>query len=125
MHLKLLITLTLALTAGLHATVISSGVQNIEIPNDFNGIYLDFTDYTDPTVFSTNTTEPTDWDINFFFGGAAIATSDTFQPVTASPATNAAAIALGLSSNDMVSVSSDFPESFSGSTGHIGVSSQQ
>jgi hypothetical protein len=123
MHIKHLIILNLALSAGLQAAVVSSGVQNIVIPSNFDGIYLDFTDFNDPTVFSTSTTEPTDWDINFFFGGAAVATSDTFQPATVGAATNAAVLAL--SSSDVVSGSSDFPPSFSGSTGHMGIGSQQ
>lgn len=123
MHIKLLTTLGLAMSMGLPAAVVSSGIQDLPISPTFDGVYLNFTDFSDPTVFSPSTTEPTDWDINFFFGGAAIATSDTFQPITATPDTNAAIV--GLSSNDVVSGSSNFPASFSGSTGHMGSGAQQ
>jgi len=50
------------------ANVIYSGVQDIPIPTDFAGVYLD------PDTGATG------WDINPFFGGVGIANSAAFQP---------------------------------------------
>ncbi|WP_397385884.1 PEP-CTERM sorting domain-containing protein [Prosthecobacter sp.] len=56
------------------AAVIYSGLQNIAIPTDFDGVYIDI----DTGAFSTSTF--TGWDINPFFGGSAIGNSAAFQP---------------------------------------------
>jgi hypothetical protein len=57
------------------AEIIYSGNQNIAIPADFNGVFID--------VFSLqhSTTEFSGWDLNPFFGGLGIANSPGFQPV--------------------------------------------
>ncbi len=113
----------LSLATNLTAAVMLVDIPDIPIPSDFDGIYLDFDDFNDPGSFTTATTEPAEWDINFFFGGAAIANSETFQPATAAPATLSAA--LGLAGGDTVSASLNYPASFSGSTGHMGIAAQQ
>jgi hypothetical protein len=56
------------------AAVIYSGLQNIPIPTNLTGIYLNVD--TGATASSTFT----GWDVNFFFGGAGIANSLLFQP---------------------------------------------
>lgn len=56
------------------AAVIYSGLQNIAIPTDFDGVYIDI----DTGAFSTSVF--TGWDINPFFGGSAIGNSVDFQP---------------------------------------------
>ena len=91
---------------------------DITINNDFDGTYLDFTDLNDATAYTTSTSEPLSWDINPFFGGAAIATSDTFEPVTISTTTNSDIVNLAFGAT--VGPSSTFPTGFSGSTGHMG-----
>lgn len=80
------------LTAGsLHGAVTYSGVVDIPIPTSFNGVYLDLaagtptTPSDDPDAvnfdsFTQGYSEPSEWDVNFFFGGIGIAYSDTFQP---------------------------------------------
>ncbi len=57
------------------AEIIYSGTQNIAIPADFNGVFID--------VFSSqySTTEFGGWDLNPFFGGLGIANSPDFQPI--------------------------------------------
>ena len=57
------------------AEIIYSGAQNIAIPADFNGVFID--------IFSLqhSTTEFSGWDLNPFFGGLGIANSPDFQPV--------------------------------------------
>jgi hypothetical protein len=111
----------IVLATNLSATVVYSGLQNISISSTFAGIYLDFTDGDDAATVTQSTTTPGTWDVNLFFGGAGIANSDTFQPVTAAGTTNAAV--LKLSGGDTVSSSSTFPPlspGFSGSTSHMG-----
>ncbi len=56
------------------AAIIYSGLQNIAIPTDFEGVYIDI----DTGSFSTSLI--TGWDINPFFGGSAIGNSAAFQP---------------------------------------------
>ena len=68
-----------------------SGDVGISVTADFNGVYLNIASGSptypggDPDGVGTDTytisyTEPADWDINIFFGGAGIAYSDTFSP---------------------------------------------
>lgn len=103
-----------------------SGEVNLSIPTDFDGVYLDFTDFGDATVYTTSFSTPDDpilptdpvlWDINPFFGGAAIGTSDTFEAVSISTTTNSDI--LNLTFGTTVGPSSDFPSGYSGSTGHM------
>ena len=80
------------LTAGtLHGAVTYSGVVDIAIPTSFNGVYLDLAAGTPTTPpddadavnfdsFTQGYSEPSEWDVNFFFGGIGIAYSDTFNP---------------------------------------------
>jgi len=71
-----LLATALLFTAALNApaAVIYSGLQNIAIPTDFDGVYLDI----DTGAFSTSLI--TGWDINPFLGGFAIGNSADFQP---------------------------------------------
>jgi hypothetical protein len=110
------------------ASIVYSGIQDIPIPANTVGVYLDFKDGADatPSGVSTFNVEPsgsTAWDINLFFGGEGIGNSDTAQVVTASTATNATV--LNLSAPTTVSSSSVYPVSFSGSTAHVGEGSDQ
>ena len=59
------------------AAVIYSGLQNLGIPTDATGIYLDL----DTGITGTNDLSPPDkWDINPYFGGSEVANSPAFQP---------------------------------------------
>lgn len=100
------------------ASVIQSGLQDLSLPADFAGIYLDFTDLNDATTFTTATTEPATWDINFFFGGSAIANSDTLAPVRESAAVNTNVV--NLAPGTLVDGSSPIYDGFSGSQDHVG-----
>ena len=71
--------LALALASAAPAATFYSGLQDIAIPTDFNGVYLDLD--TGTTFQGTTTGAPGGWDINLFFGGAGIANSPSFQPV--------------------------------------------
>ncbi|NNC90564.1 MAG: hypothetical protein HKN82_19075 [Akkermansiaceae bacterium] len=111
--------LAVALCGPAQAGITYSGVQDIAIPADFDGIYLDFTDPSDATQFTTSTTASAGWDINFFFGGAAIGTSDTFLPVTDAAATNADVVNVGPQFSQSIDGTGNYPSGFSGSTGHM------
>lgn len=117
--------LTWFLSSGpLSAIILSLDSEvNIDIPITHNGVYLDFTDSNDAAAYTISTSEPANWDINFFYGGGAVGTSNSFLPVLASSATNSAL--LNLSPGTEVGAASDYPSSYSGSSGHMGTGSQQ
>ena len=56
------------------AAVIYSGLQNIAIPTNFDGVYLNIDNA------ATSSSPITGWEVNFFFGGFGIANSAAFQP---------------------------------------------
>jgi len=125
MRIFLPAAISVALAGNLPAAVVYSGVQNIAIPDTFYGVYLDFTDHTSATAVtvSTGPTVPTDFDINPFFGGSAIANSDTLQPVTLAATVNSDVE--NLAGGVTVSAANTYPASFSGSTGQIGAAANQ
>lgn len=53
-----------------------SGIQNIMIPTDFDGIYLDI-----ETGNTATSDSLANWDINFIFGGEGIGTNSGFNPI--------------------------------------------
>ncbi|MGJ8724476.1 MAG: PEP-CTERM sorting domain-containing protein [Roseibacillus sp.] len=78
-----------------HGAVTYIDPVDIAIPFSFGGVYLDLdtgstsgstpTGTVDPGTttegsYTISYSEPTDWDLNFFFGGAFVAHSDEFQP---------------------------------------------
>ena len=99
------------------ASTTYSGVQDIPLPDTFDGIYLDFTNLNDASVFTQASSEPVNWDINFFFAGAGIANSDTFSPVLESGLVNSPVSNRPFSS--VVDLSSVVHGDFSVSTDHI------
>ncbi|MDB6134041.1 MAG: hypothetical protein JWM59_2284 [Verrucomicrobiales bacterium] len=54
--------------------IVYSGLWNIPIPLNFEGVYLDI------DTGNTGSTEVFGWDLNIFFGGVAVAASERFQP---------------------------------------------
>lgn len=106
-----------------------SGEVNLSIPADFDGVYLDFTDFGDASVYSTSYSKPANaivpsdpvlWDINPFFGGAALAASDTFEVVSISDTTNSDIMKLMFETTVGPSLGSGgFSSGYSGSTGHM------
>lgn len=95
------------------AAVIYSGLQNITIPNDFEGVYVNV------ITGAATTSLPGNWNdapmINPFFGGTAIATSALLRPVI----TGADQIE-NLSYSILVGPESSFAAGESGSSTHIG-----
>ena len=96
-----------------HAAVIYSSLQNIVIPTDFTGIYLDL-----DTGF-TGTSESTGWDINPFFGGVGVANSPAFQPARIGTGTTDQI--LGLTVGVTVDVARLFSTGYGGSQSHLGM----
>jgi hypothetical protein len=71
-----LVTLALAGTAA--ADVYYSNLQNIAIPTNYAGVYLN----VETGASNTSMTSPVSgWDINPYFGGSTLANSPAFQPV--------------------------------------------
>ena len=71
------------------AAVIYHGLQNIAIPANFDGVYLNI----DNGVASS--AEFAGWDINPFFGGFAVGSSPAFQPARTGSGNSAPLLALG------------------------------
>lgn len=76
-------------TLSVSAAVIYRGLQNIAIPTDFSGVYLNLDNG------STSAVEFTGWDINPFFGGVGVGNSAAFQPARTGSANSDRIIALG------------------------------
>ena len=98
--------------------IIYSGVQDVAIPLDFDGVYLNV------VSGSTITSEPASWNsspwINPFFGGVYIGTSNLLNPVI----TGADQIEK-LTFGSMIDGSSSFATGESGSSTHIGSAADQ
>ena len=112
------LTLTLAITLGTlhlapptHAATIYSNLQDIAIPTNFAGVYLDLDTGT------TGTSSFTGWDINPIFGGSAIGNSAAFQPVRIG--TSNLDRVLNLTPGTVISGSLTYASGFGGS-GNIG-----
>jgi autotransporter-associated beta strand protein len=79
------ICLALGGAGSVRGAIIYSGLQDIAIPTDRAGVYLDIeTGFASGSSFSG-------WDINPFYGGYAIATNTSFQPARVA-ASNGSAI---------------------------------
>lgn len=105
-----LVTLHLARPAP--AATIYSNLQDIAIPTNFAGVYLDI------DTGATSTSSFTGWDINPFFGGSAIGNNAAFQPVRIS--TSNLDRVLNLAAGTVISGSLTYSSGFggSGNTGH-------
>ena len=123
--MKILVSiLVLALASAAPAATLYSGLQDIAIPTDFNGVYLDLDAGT--TFHGTTTGAPAGWDINPFFGGAGIANSPSFQPVRTGTGNLDAIINLG--EGPLVSSGQTYSSGFGGSgddNQHIGPAAAQ
>lgn len=118
----LLSLIAVAISVPAQAAITYSGLQLIWVTNDFEGIYIDFTDPLDASSFTTtvSATEPANWDLNPFFGGSAFGNSDTFEVVTDTGATNSTLrnFAAGVTIGD--GLDENFVTGASGSTDHMG-----
>ncbi len=95
------------------AAVIYRGLQNIAIPTDFTGVYLNIDNGT------TGFAEFTGWDINPFFGGTGVSNSAAFQPARAGTSNGDRIISLG--TGVTVNGSLLYATGEGGSAGHLGV----
>ena len=112
--------LAFALRHSADAVVIYSGLQNIAIPTDYNGIYINI----DNAATSGSTI--LGWDINPFFGGAGLANSAAFQP--ARLASGNLDPILRLNVGDVVGAGLNYSTGFGGSgdpVSYLGVAANQ
>lgn len=99
-------------------TIVYSGIKNLVIPTNFDGIYLDI------DTGNTGGPELTGLDINPFFGGLGIANTVNFQP--ARSGTNQMDPYLNLAPGTLVNESLTYSTGDGGTDRtHIGVSSSQ
>lgn len=121
MKALLLFTLCpLLFAASAHAAVIYSGLQDIAIPTNLTGIYINI------DTGATSTSTITGWDINPFFGGAGVANSSAFQP--ARLASGNLDPILRLNAGDVVGAALTYSSGFGGSgspTAHLGAAANQ
>ena len=99
------------------ATVIYSGLKNLAIPANFDGVYLD----VDAGV--TGAAEFTGWDINPFFGGDGVANSPAFQPARTGTANSDPIVRLN--AGDLISAGRLFSTDYGGSDSHLGNAGNQ
>lgn len=100
------------------AAVVYSGIRNIAIPFNFDGVYLNVA--TGVAV----STEPANWStspgINLFFGGNSIATDEFLRPVT-----DGSGNVISLTEGAAVSSLLAFATGPNGSEEHVGVAPDQ
>jgi len=103
------------------AAIVASGLRDIVISSDFDGVYLDL----DAGVAVG--AEAAGWDLNAFFGGEAIANSPNFHPVAASITRDAPLmnLAFGQAVGDASLFASTHPGGYSSSALHIGTAAGQ
>jgi hypothetical protein len=107
-----------ALTAGqARGAIVYSGVVNVEIPTDFDGVYIDL------DGMAPSGSEFAGWDINPFFGGSVISTSVDFHPVADSVLSTATILRLDMDVE--VGPSLTYAASPGGSSDHIGPAADQ
>ena len=121
----LLSLIAAAISVPAQAAITYSGAgQNVTIPIDFDGVFINFTDPLDATAYTTSTSDPGagNWDINAFFGGSAIGSSSSFEVSTDDGGINSTL--MNLTTSDIVGDGSGLGEIFvaasSGSTDHMG-----
>ena len=121
MKIRVLLLLLSSLALGAapsRAAIVYSGIQNIAVPLDLNGVYVN------PFTKATAATQPADWNtapwINPFFGGVDIANDDLLRP-----AVTGATQILKLTFGTVVNGGSTFTAARSGSAAHVGAGVQQ
>ena len=97
--------------------VIYRGLQDIAIPTDFDGVYLNIDDGT------TSAVEFTGWDINPFFGGVGVGNSGNFQPARTGGTNESSILALNFGTS--VGGNLTFSNGEGGSESHLGFGANQ
>jgi hypothetical protein len=114
--------LLLAFALPAQAAVVYSGLQNISIPTDIDGVFIDIDGTSPMTAF----TDFAGADINLFFGGMGIANNPAFQPARTSTS-NLAAI-VRFNAGDLINGSLNYATGYGGSgdpNDHIGLGANQ
>lgn len=110
--LILVILFAFGIPPSAHSVVIYSGVQNILIPTDFDGLYLDL------DTGATSTSTILGWDINPFFGGVGLGGSADFQPVRIGTGNMDTVVQFAM--NDLIDDTLNYAEGENGSSDHLG-----
>jgi hypothetical protein len=114
------VILSFAIRHSANAAVIYSGLQDIAIPTNLTGIYINV------DTMTSSGSAITGWDINPFFGGAGVANSSAFQP--ARLASGHLDPILRLNMGDVVGAALTYSSGFGGSgspTAHLGPAANQ
>ena len=112
------LTVCAPLCVSAQTTIVYSGIKNLVIPTNFDGIYLDI------DTGNTGGPELAGLDINPFFGGLGIANTPNFQPVRSG--TNQMDPYVNLAPGTVVNETLTFSSGDGGTDRtHIGVSSSQ
>jgi hypothetical protein len=116
--MKLILACLLLAAALAQGATIYSGLQNIPIPLNFDGMYLNI------FTGATSTTLPGDWNsapwINPFFGGVDIGNDALLRPVI-----TGADQVVNLAPGTVISSTSNFATGESGSSTHVGAAANQ
>ena len=103
------------------SAVVYSGIQNLSVPQDLGGLYLNV---TLPGFTTNGGTEPGSWAtapwINPFFGGVSIGNSDLLRPNT-----DGAGRDLKVAIGSIVNNTLTFAAGEAGSTTHVGAGADQ
>ncbi len=110
--LPLIALILLSGSAHSSAAIVSSGLRDIVITSNFDGVYLDV------DAGTTVAAEAVGWDINPFFGGEDIATSPAFQAARTTITLDAPI--LSLSVGQTVNGGLNFLTGYAGSEAHVG-----
>lgn len=100
------------------AATVYSNLQNIAIPADFDGVYLNLNPSSGSYIVTTPNDAGTNWDMNAYFGydgGPVVATTPTLQPVRTAASDSAALANLAVGAT--VNVSSLYYDATYGGTG--------
>ena len=118
----LLCAMRLAWPQSARAEVVYSGRQDIAIPANFDGVYLNV------VTRQRSTSEFSGWDLNAFFGGLGIANSPGLQPVRAGTGNEdpIVPLAFGSSINGSLTMAADYGCSGAeDDSGHLGPGASQ
>ncbi|MCX6856058.1 MAG: PEP-CTERM sorting domain-containing protein [Verrucomicrobia bacterium] len=119
----LCVLLVLSVLMGrLDAAIIYSGVRNLAVPYNFDGLYVQV------VSGATSTTEPGSWAtapwINPFFGGTQIASNDLLRPSVIAGTAGAEQIR-NYTLGSAIDASLNYAPDYNGSTTHTGVALEQ
>lgn len=120
----LIIGILLAATAAGECAIYYSGVRDINIPTNDNGVSIRMSDGF-VTLSPVSNLDGDSW-INLFFSGTGIASSTLLRPViTAPPSGNGDGLVLKKLALEDIGAADDFASGANGSENHVGTGVQQ